>query len=68
MATKKTFTVTLTVNTPITVVIEQEAATPEEAIAAAKDKILSDRDFEVRDFDGNALEILPSDIEVDLVE
>jgi len=62
------YNVGITVNAPISTVVEVEAASEEEAEEKARALVLAGGRYLVRDFDGNSLDILDDDLNVDSID
>lgn len=62
------FNVYATITVPISVCLGVEAENEEAASAAARKKIVEDKDYTVRDFDGNQVDFIEKDIAIDNVE
>ena len=62
------FNVGITVNAPISTVVEVEAEDEDEAIDKAHDLVLHDKRYTVRDFDGNAVDFIDDDLSTDSID
>jgi len=62
------FNVGITVNAPISTVVEVEAEDEDEAIDKAHDLVLHDKRYTVRDFDGNMVEVVGDDVHTDSID
>jgi hypothetical protein len=62
------YNVGITVNAPISTVVEVEAASEEEAEEKARALVLEGEHYRVKDFDGNSLDILDDDLNVDSID
>jgi len=64
--TIKTFRVSGTVNVPLSFSIEVKASSEEDAEARVRDSLLTSKSsYKVKDFDGNNIDFIDDDIDVD---
>jgi len=62
------FNVGITVNAPISTIVEVEAETEDEAEEMARNIVLNDNSYGIKDFDGNYIDVLDSDLTTDSID